>query len=154
MKLTIIGCDDFDYYDFVEEKINKIQKYENKQISQIISNGLMGIGTLAQQYAKQHNIKLTTYFPNWERHGKRAEYIRNLSITNDCDLCVVFWDYKSLGVKTIIDFAKQSGKNTMIFNVKSFITRNELNDITKEIDEINSKYKKHMKKLKKYMNFI
>lgn len=39
MKLAIVGCRDFNYYNFIERKINKVKRYEKKQISQIISGG-------------------------------------------------------------------------------------------------------------------
>lgn len=95
---------------------------------------------------------MITYPADWNKHGKRAGYIRNISIANSCNICVAFWDYESPGTKITIDLVKQSNKKLIIINLKPGIMEENTLNIMNEIKEIKHRYEKHAINLKKYIN--
>ncbi len=48
----------------------------------IISGGATGIDTMAELYAKKHNIPTQIFQAEWKQHGKRAGILRNIDIIN------------------------------------------------------------------------
>ena len=114
MKFAIIGTRTFTDYQRLKSILDKIKsKYE---IESIISGGASGADTMAEIYARENNIPLTVYKADWDKYGKRAGFIRNKYIIDDCDICIAFWDSKSKGTKHSIDLAKSSNKKVFIIH--------------------------------------
>jgi len=42
------------------------------------------------KFAKEHNIKLTEFLPDWETHGEKAGFIRNEDIIKNADMVLSF----------------------------------------------------------------
>ena len=57
--------------------------------------------------ALQHGLKLTEYLPEYERYGKAAPLKRNITIIENADLVLAFWDGASKGTKNVIDNCKK-----------------------------------------------
>jgi len=72
--------------------------------------GAKGADTLASIYAKEHNIPIIVYKPNWKKYGRSAGIIRNKDIVNYCDKLVAFWDGKSKGTLNSINLSKKDDK--------------------------------------------
>ena len=102
MRLAIIGSRDFNDYELLENEVNKLRK-RHKNINIIVSGGARGADTLAEQYADNHNLKKQIYHAEWNIYGKRAGYIRNQVIWDNCDIIICFWDGKSPGTKHSVD---------------------------------------------------
>lgn len=109
MKYAIVGSRSFTNYQFIEKTLNQ---FDN--ITEIISGGAKGVDTLAEQYAKEKNIKLTIFPANWNKFGKSAGMIRNKDIINNCDVCVAFWDGESKGTTHSIAVAERKDKKLVI----------------------------------------
>lgn len=78
--------------------------------TEIISGGARGIDTCAKIYANQHNIKLTTFLPDYSKYNKRAPLVRNKHIIENCDKVVAVWDGLSTGTLFAIKYAYQLDK--------------------------------------------
>lgn len=109
-KLIIAGGRDFDNYDLMKEKLDKM--LQNKNIDDIffISGTASGADTLGERYAKEIGAKICNIwrFPaNWDI-GKQAGYIRNYEMSKFGDALVAFWDGKSKGTSNMIDIAKKN----------------------------------------------
>jgi hypothetical protein len=108
MKLSIIGSREFNDYNLMIKKINEL--YDIQNITTIISGGAIGADKLAEKFAKDNNIKIELYLPDWNRYGKSAGYIRNKLIIENCDEVIAFWNGKSPGTKLSIDIAEKLKK--------------------------------------------
>lgn len=95
MKVAIIGSRGLD--------ISNLDKYLPKETTEIISGGAKGIDTSARNYAIKHNIKLTEFLPQYPLFGKSAPLKRNITIIENSDVVLAFWDGISRGTKFVID---------------------------------------------------
>ena len=77
---------------------------------EIVSGGARGIDTCAAEYAKAHGIKLTEFLPEYERYGRGAPIVRNRLIVDYADQILIFWDGKSRGTTSVIQYAKDLEK--------------------------------------------
>ncbi|MBR2467308.1 MAG: DUF2493 domain-containing protein [Clostridia bacterium] len=101
MKIAIVGSRNISSIS--------IENYVTKT-DEIVSGGARGVDTLAANYAKQHGLKLTEFLPEYERYGRAAPILRNQKIVNYSDKIIVFWDGKSKGTLSVINYAKKIGK--------------------------------------------
>ena len=77
---------------------------------EIVSGGARGVDFCAAEYAKENNIKLTEFLPEYTRYGKAAPIIRNKQIVDYADEVLIFWDGKSKGTLSVIKYAEKSKK--------------------------------------------
>ena len=77
---------------------------------EIVSGGAVGIDSCAAEYAKNNQLKLTVFLPQYERYGRAAPIVRNKKIVDYADKIIVFWDEKSKGTLSVIKYAKKAGK--------------------------------------------
>ena len=111
MKVAIIGSRNVKLHsisDFVPEKIAGL-------MTEIITGGAVGIDILALNYAREKNIKVTIFKPEYERYKKGAPLIRNQLIVDASDFVIAIWDGKSRGTKYTIDYAKKMNKEIKIY---------------------------------------
>jgi len=115
MRVAIIGSRGFKDYTTV---IKAMKEFENIHgvVESVVSGGAKGADALAERYAKDNRLPITVYPAEWERYGKKAGYIRNKLIVNDCDFVVAFWDGESTGTKSSLDYARETGKPVMVIN--------------------------------------
>ena len=112
MKLAIIGSRGFSDYEMLKEEI----KYEfGDEPEEIISGGAKGADTLGAIYAKEYNLKLTVFKPDWTI-GKHAGFIRNTQIIEAADVIIAFWDGESKGTLDSINKAKKLDKQVVVIN--------------------------------------
>ena len=108
MKVAVIGSRTFDDYTLMSDTLKRIN------ITKIISGGALGADILAERYAKEQNIETKIFLPDWEKYGKKAGFIRNTDIINECELVVAFWNQTSKGTLDSINKAKLLNKKIII----------------------------------------
>lgn len=84
----------------------------------IVSGGAKGADSCAEAAAQACSLAAVVHFPDWAKHGKRAGFVRNAEIVDDCDRVVAFWDGASRGTKHTIDLARKAGKLVDIHSPK------------------------------------
>lgn len=89
--------------------VNNLEDYLPENTTEIISGGAKGIDTCAKSYALSHSIKLTEFLPEYDKYGRGAPLKRNITIIENADLVLAFWDGKSRGTKFVIDNCKKRG---------------------------------------------
>lgn len=99
MKVAIIGSRSL--------KIDNLSEYLPENTTEIISGGARGVDTSAREYAQHHGLKLTEYLPEYRKYGKSAPLKRNITIIENADLVLAFWDGTSRGTKFVIDNCKK-----------------------------------------------
>ncbi|MBP3626523.1 MAG: hypothetical protein J6J39_00575 [Clostridia bacterium] len=107
MKVAVIGSR--------ELRVDNLEKYLPKEVTEIVSGGARGIDTSAREYALKNNIKLKEFLPEYEKYGRSAPLKRNIQIIDYADMVLAFWDGKSRGTKFVIDNCKRIGKRVRIF---------------------------------------
>lgn len=100
MKVAVIGSRTFTDKKLLEEELDKLN------IELLISGGAQGADTLAENYARERNIPVLIFKPDYHRHGKGGPLVRNKEIVNHAEIIVAFWDKKSRGTKFTVDYAK------------------------------------------------
>ena len=105
MKIAIIGSRNV--------YISNLGEYLNEN-DEIVTGGAKGVDSCAMEYAKAHGIKLTVFMPQYERYGKAAPILRNRQIVDYADKVIAFWDGKSKGTLSTIQYAKSVGKPCLI----------------------------------------
>ena len=87
--------------------VNDLEKYLPEGVTEIISGGAKGVDASARDYALSHGIKLTEFLPDYRRYGRGAPLKRNISIIENADMVIAFWDGKSHGTKFVIDKCRE-----------------------------------------------
>jgi len=112
MKFAIVGSRTFNDYELLKDEVDKLLKECN--ITEIVTGGAKGADSLAERYAKENNLKLTIFHPEWNKYGKRAGYIRNDKIWQYADIGIAFWDGKSKGTQHSFKLAEKYGKKLKV----------------------------------------
>jgi hypothetical protein len=113
MKLAIVGSRSFDDYDLVKQKLKGLD------VTEIVSGGAKGADSLAEQYAKENNIPIKIFKPDWSRFGRSAGMVRNKDIVDYSEKVIAFWDGESKGTKNSIYLSKRQGKLLDVVNFTS-----------------------------------
>ena len=113
MRIAIIGSRNFDNYKLV---IETLKPYKSK-ISLIVSGAAKGADSLGEKWAIENNIQTLIFPADWDKHGKRAGFIRNEDIIKNCDGVVAFWDGESRGTAHSLSLAEKYNKPTKIVKI-------------------------------------
>ena len=112
MKLAIVGSRTFNDYELLKNEVNKLITEYN--ITEIVSGEANGADKLAERYARENELKLTVYYAQWHRYGKKAGYMRNDKIWQYADLGIAFWDGKSKGTQHSFKLAEKYKKELKV----------------------------------------
>lgn len=101
MKIVISGSRTISDYEIV--KLTIIESPFNGKITQIISGGCNGVDILGEKWAKENNIPVKIFLPDWRNLGKSAGPIRNkcMILEGKADGLILIWDGKSKGSKNM-----------------------------------------------------
>jgi hypothetical protein len=69
---------------------------------------------LGERYAKEQNIPIMIFKPDWKRFGRGAGPARNKTIVENADCVIAFWDGVSKGTQSTINIAKKLNKKLRI----------------------------------------
>jgi hypothetical protein len=108
MNIAIVGSRSYNDYEKFKDKLKWY--IDINKTDYIITGGAIGIDKLAERFAKENNIKIKIFLPEWKEYGKKAGYIRNLEIVQNSDIVIAFWDGESKGTKLTMDIARGSKK--------------------------------------------
>lgn len=106
LKLAIIGSRTFDNYELLYKELEKYKE----RINLVVSGGAKGADYLGEVWARENNIKTLIFYPDWDKFGKRAGFIRNEDIIKNCDCCLAFWDGVSNGTKHSLSLCEEYNK--------------------------------------------
>ena len=106
MRIGIVGSRYFTDLKLMM-KVIKYNMRDREEITQIVSGGAKGADTLAERYAEGKGIETKVFLPDWDTHGKKAGFLRNIDIVQNSDLVFAFWDGISAGTKHSIDLCKK-----------------------------------------------
>ncbi|MBB1137952.1 DUF2493 domain-containing protein [Myroides sp. WP-1] len=116
MKLAIIGSRKFTDFQLLNKTVTTYCKLHHIVPITIVSGGAKGADTLAEQFAKVHNLEMKIFYPDWELLGRQACSARNTQIVAYADLIFAFWNGSSPGTKDSMTKAEQMNKKLIIIN--------------------------------------
>lgn len=110
-KIVVAGCRNYNNYEEAKEYIDFcVSKIKDKYNLVFVSGGCSGADYLGEKYAKENGYEIEIYSANWEKYGKYAGPKRNEEMSKVGDYFICFWDGKSKGTKSMINYAKKTGK--------------------------------------------
>ncbi|MBE6548047.1 MAG: DUF2493 domain-containing protein [Ruminococcaceae bacterium] len=109
MKIAIIGSRGL--------HVENLEIYLPDGVTEIVSGGAKGIDTDAESFANKNNIKITVFLPEYNRYGRGAPIMRNYQIVDYSDEVIAFWDGKSRGTKSVIDYCKKQDKKVTVITI-------------------------------------
>ena len=114
IKTVIAGCRNYNDYEEAKKFLDKcfLHFVGQKQII-IFSGGCKGADEIGEKYAEDNGFELKQFYADWRKYGRAAGPKRNEEMVKQCDLVICFWDGKSKGTKSLIQFAKKYGKTVM-----------------------------------------
>lgn len=104
MIIAVIGSRHFSDYKLLESTLGSLP-----EITRIVSGGAKGADSLAERYARQHRIPLVVFSADWKKYGRSAGIARNREIIGAAEMVVAFWDGKSKGTASSLEFARAKG---------------------------------------------
>lgn len=107
MKVAVIGSRGL--------RVSDLGNYLPEEVSEIISGGAKGVDTCAKEYALSRGLKLTEFLPEYKKYGRAAPLKRNITIIENADMVLAFWDGSSRGTKYVIDNCKARGIPVKVF---------------------------------------
>ena len=110
MKIAVVGSRNLTNIE--------IDKYITEDVDEIVSGGAIGVDSCAAEYAKRRGLKLTEFFPQYDKYGRAAPIVRNKDIVNYADKIIVFWNGSSKGTLSVIKYAQKIGKHIEIISCK------------------------------------
>lgn len=124
MKIAIVGSRGFDDYEllkeFISETVAENQDFFAEGIDTVVSGGAKGADTLGERYADEMGYQKLIFKADWDKYGKRAGFIRNVDIIDNCDVCFAFWDGQSHGTKHDIDLCIEKMKRCFVCHYKNY----------------------------------
>ena len=75
MRLIVCGGRSFANFELIERELTRL--HSNKLISVLIHGWIGPAASVIEHWARENDIPIVRYPPNWELHGKGAETRRN-----------------------------------------------------------------------------
>ncbi len=111
MKIAVVGSRNL-------SPDESILKEHLSSASEIVSGGAKGVDSCASEYAKNNNLKLTEFLPEYKIYGRSAPIIRNKKIVDYADKVVVFWNGSSKGTLSVIKYTGKANKECEVIIIK------------------------------------
>jgi hypothetical protein len=123
MRVIVAGSRTITDYAIVEKAI-AFAIADGLVITQIISGTAAGVDVLGERWAKEHKRIVLKRFPaDWNKHGRAAGPIRNITMSENADAAVIIWDGFSRGTKHMYDTAKLKKLKVWLFNKQGELIR-------------------------------
>ena len=105
MKVIIAGSRGITDFALMEQAVSESQF----EITEVVSGGACGVDQLGERWAREHDVAIRQFLPDWHTHGKSAGFIRNDLMVKYADALIVLWDGASRGTKHTLEQAQRKG---------------------------------------------
>lgn len=110
-RVVIAGCRDYNNYDEAKLYIDFCLSDIKKEYNIIIVSGCAsGADAIGERYAQENGLKIERYPADWRKYGRSAGPRRNEQMARISDIIICFWDEKSKGTKSMVNYAKKHNK--------------------------------------------
>lgn len=109
-KVIIAGSREFNDYDLMEKEVTSFLFGRRKSETIFVSGTARGADRLGESLAENLGVQVKQFPADWDTHGKKAGYMRNVQMAEYADACIVFMKKDgSKGSQHMIDIAKRKG---------------------------------------------
>ncbi len=110
-RVVIAGSRDYHNYEEAKAFIDWcLSRLREEQRVIVLSGGASGADALGERYARENGFEIERYPAQWAKFGKSAGPKRNRQMAEVCDYVICFWDGRSRGTKSMIEYARRYGK--------------------------------------------
>lgn len=88
------------------------------EITEVVSGKAIGVDTIGEKWAKENNIPIKEFYPDWKKYGKSAGVRRNKEMGDYADALICIWDGESNGSKDMLDYAVKKKLRIFLYNLK------------------------------------
>ena len=78
-------------------------------ITEVVSGGARGVDRLGEQWAKENDIPIKQFIPDWDGLGKKAGHVRNREMGDYADALIVVIIDDSKGSVGMYEYATKKG---------------------------------------------
>ena len=119
-RIVVAGCRNYKNYNEAKEYIGLcIKNIKVNYTLVFMSGGCRGADSLGERYAKENGFKTEYYPARWDKYGKSAGPKRNKQMAEIADYVICFWDGKSKGTKSMIEYTEKFNKPIRIKYIKN-----------------------------------
>ncbi len=113
MKIIVAGSrsiDDFGVVKFcIDNSIKELKQNYKVESIEIVSGGARGVDRLGERYARDNNLPIKQFIPDWDNQGKVAGFFRNQAMADYADCLIAIRSTgKSNGTDDMVRRAKNS----------------------------------------------
>lgn len=110
-RVVVAGSRDYTNYNEAKKFIDIcISRIKTKYTLVFVSGGCTGADMLGERYAQENGYESEVYAADWGKYGKAAGPIRNRQMAEVSDFVILFWDYKSIGTRSMLECALKLNK--------------------------------------------
>lgn len=84
-------------------------------VTAVVSGTARGADQYAEDWAREHHLKIARFPADWTTHGKRAGPVRNKLMSENAEGLVAVWDGTSKGTRSMIQLAQRQGLRIAIY---------------------------------------
>lgn len=88
---------------------------------EIVSGGARGVDTFGETWAYEANVDVKKFVADWNTHGKKAGFLRNVEMSRYADKLIAFWDGESKGTGHMIKVMADLKKPVTIYYRDDFV---------------------------------
>lgn len=114
MKTIIAGSRSIINKDMVEQAIQE----SNFEITEVVCGLARGVDSLGKNWAIKNNIPVKEFPADWDTHGRKAAYLRNVEMVKYGEALIAIWDGESKGTNHVITEARKHGLKIFVKFVK------------------------------------
>lgn len=114
-RVAIVGSRRYDSLDAIDAFLWKLKQKHPRAV--VVSGAASGVDRHAARVAWGMNLDVQEFPADWERHGRRAGFIRNVAMLDTVEHVVAFWDQFSRGTAHSINVAADTGKLRAVFGI-------------------------------------
>ena len=107
MRIVIAGCRE--YTDFEEASVFILSCLVRLGIETavVLSGKCRGADKLGERFATERGWRILEFPADWAKYGRAAGPVRNRKMVDASDAVICFWDGKSRGTASLIQYAKK-----------------------------------------------
>jgi hypothetical protein len=77
------------------------------EITEVVCGLARGVDSLGKKWAEKNDIPVKEFPADWDRHGRKAGYLRNVEMVKYADALIAVWDGESKGTQHVITEARK-----------------------------------------------
>jgi hypothetical protein len=115
LNLGVVGSRTFIDRDLIFAWLCRVNK-DLGPFDKIITGDSQGADLIAESWAKDKNIETKICYADWTTLGTKASFLRNISIIDNSDFVIAFWDGDSKGTAHAIRVTRMENKPLLVIS--------------------------------------